>query len=139
MKTLMISTAALLLAGAAFAQTSLDTNADGRIDRDEFRASFGDNSFGSWDENDDGMLSRGEYEAGVKAQSDADSYTAWDDRYSGWDSDADEMLSADEYDEGLWSQYDADQDDLWSQEERSAWEQDEHRFDATRSGRQVSQ
>jgi hypothetical protein len=138
MKTLMISTAALLLAGAAFAQTSLDSNADGMIDRDEFRASFGDSAFGTWDTNGDQMLSRSEYEAGVDAQNDADSYSAWDDRYGEWDSDQDEMLSADEYDEGLWSEFDADQNDMWSGEETAAWQLDELRFDATRSGRQVS-
>ena len=139
MKTLMMSTAAVLLAaGGAFAQMSMDTNGDGQIDRAEFRASFGENAFGTWDTNGDGMLSRSEYEAGVDAQNDADSYTAWDDRYGGWDSDADDMLSADEYDEGLWGEFDADQNDMWNEEENAAWQGDTMRFDAARAGRQVS-
>jgi hypothetical protein len=167
MKSLMMSTAAVILAtGVAFAQSSvgdnaenpgkgtnmqssseqsgkmqpgLDTDGDGMISRDEFRASMGDNAFGGWDTDDDGMLSRSEYEAGVGGQDNGDSFATWDDRYSGWDEDQDEMLSADEYDQGLWTQYDADQDDLWNDEESAAWEEDEMRYDATRSGREVSQ
>ncbi len=139
MKALMTSTAAaLLLAGTAFADTSWDKNADGQIDREEFRAGMGEDAFGSWDTDGDGMLSRSEYEAGIQGQDDADSFGTWDERYGEWDTDQDEMLTRDEYEEGLWGTFDADADDLWSEEERAAWEDDELRYDATRSGREVS-
>lgn len=140
MKTFMMSSAAaLLIAGSAFAAGDWDQNADGMMDRDEFRASMGDNAFGAWDTDGDGMLSRAEYEAGVQTQDDADTYSGWDDQYGEWDADQDEMLNRDEYEEGLWTAFDADEDDLWSEEEHSAWEEDEMRYDATRSGREVSQ
>ncbi len=172
MKTLMMSTAAVLLAtGVAFAQSSsttgqnaenpgkgtntqsvsessgkampsnksLDTDGDGQISRDEFSASMGDNSFGGWDTDGDGMLSQSEYEAGVSGQDNANSFSNWGDRYSGWDTDKDDMLSSDEYSEGLWTQYDANQDDMWDDDENAAWQEDNMRYDATRSGREVSQ
>lgn len=173
MKTLMMSTAAVLLAtGVAFAQSSttgqnaedpgkgtnvqsdsessgkmttsdqmrqMDADGDGNVSREEFRASMGENAFGAWDTDSDGMLSRNEYEAGVTGQDNADDFATWDDRYSDWDEDQDEMLSADEYGQGLWTQYDADEDDMWNDEESAAWQEDDMRYDATRSGREVSQ
>jgi hypothetical protein len=140
MKTLLMSTAAVILAtGAALAaDASWDKNADGNIDREEFRAGMGEDAFGGWDTDGDGALSRTEYEAGLETAEDADSYGTWDDRYSGWDEDTDEMLTRDEYEAGLWGAFDADADDMWNEEESAAWEEDEMRFDATRSGREVS-
>ena len=139
MRILLTSTAAVLFAaGAAYADMSWDANADSNVDREEFRAGLGENAFGKWDADQDGMLSRDEYDAGVEMQDDADGFGTWDDRYSEWDADQDEMLSRDEYEEGLWTSYDADQDDLWNQEETTAWEEDEMRYDATRSGREIS-
>lgn len=140
MKTfLMSSAAALLIAGTAYAQSGMDTDGDGMISHDEFTAGMGENAFGAWDTDNDGMLSRAEYEAGAKQQEDADTLSTWDDRYSDWDENQDEMLSGDEYSQGLWSSYDADADDMWNDEESAAWEEDEMRYDATRSGREVSQ
>lgn len=139
MKTFfMTSAAALLLAGTALAQSQMDTNGDGMVDREEYMASMGESAFGSWDADGDGMLSRAEYEAGTEAAEDADSYSGWDDRYSEWDADADEMLSGEEYSMGMWSAFDADADDMLNEDEMAAWEEDEMRYDATRSGRQVS-
>jgi hypothetical protein len=139
MKTfLMGSAAALLLAGTALADSEWDMNADGMIDREEFRAGIGENAYGEWDTNADGMLSRAEYEAGIAAQDDADTYGAWDDHYGGWDADQDEMLTRDEYEEGLWTTFDADEDDLLNEHESAAWQEDDLRYDATRSGREVS-
>jgi hypothetical protein len=139
MKTFfMTSAAALLIAGTAFAQSGWDANADGMIDRDEFSAGLGENAYGEWDTDGDGMLSRDEYQAGVEGSDEADSFSAWDDNYAGWDSDEDEMLSRDEYEEGLWSSFDSDEDDMWNEDEHTAWEEDEMRYDATRSGREVS-
>ncbi len=130
MKTLLMSSAAaLLIAGTAFAASmdaaSMDANGDGSISRDEFNASMGDNSFGAWDTDNDGMLSRAEYEAGAKQSENADSLSTWDDRYSDWDENQDEMLTSDEYNQGLWTQYDANQDDMW----------DEPRFGGVPGGR----
>ena len=139
MKTLMMSSAAaLLIAGTAFAQSELDANADGMIDRDEFVAAMGEDAFGAWDTDGDGMLSRAEFEAGVEQQDDADAFGTWDERYSEWDTDQDEMLTSEEYAAGLFGAFDADADDMWSEEESAAWEEDEMRHDATRSGREVS-
>jgi len=124
MKTLMMSTAAVLLAtGAAFADASWDVNGDGKIDREEFNAGVGENAFGSWDTDNDGMLSREEYDVGTSGQSDASSFSGWDDRYGEWDADQDEMLSRDEYNEGLWGAFDEDDDDLWNETESTAWEE----------------
>ena len=140
MKTfLMTSAAALLIAGTASAQMSLDANADGMIDREELRAGMGENAFGAWDADNDGMLSRAEYEAGVEAQEDRDTYVGWGDRYSDWDADQDEMLTRDEYEGGLFSAFDTDADEMFNPDEMAAWEEDEMRYDATRSGREVSQ
>jgi EF hand len=116
-----------------------DTNGDGTISRDEFSAAMGDNAFGKWDTNGDGMLSRDEYKAGVSNQDTPDQFASWDDRYGAWDTDSDNMLSSDEYDQGLWTQYDANSDDMWDQEESAAFGADNFRYDATRSGREVSQ
>ena len=139
MKTFMMSSAAaLLIAGTAFAQSDWDANADSMIDREEFRAGLGENAFGEWDADQDNMLSRDEYDAGVEMQDDADGFGTWDDRYGEWDADQDEMLSRDEYEEGLWGAFDADQDDSWNTDETTAWEEDEMRYDATRSGREIS-
>lgn len=139
MKTFfMTSAAAILLAGTALAQSTMDANGDGMVDREEYMASMGENTFGSWDADGDGMLSRAEYEAGTEAAEDADAYGTWDDRYSEWDADADEMLSTEEYSMGMWSTFDSDADDTWNEDEMTAWEEDEMRYDATRSGRDVS-
>ncbi len=139
MKTfLMSSAAALLIAGTAFAQSSMDANGDGMIDREEYMAGMGENAFGSWDTDGDGMLSRIEYDAGIASQDDADAYSNWDDRYAEWDADQDEMLSADEYGEGMFGSFDMDADGMFNEDEAAAWEEDEMRYDATRSGRQVS-
>jgi hypothetical protein len=139
MKTLMMSTAAVILAtGVAFADASWDANSDGMIDREEFRAGIGENAFGTWDTDNDGSLSREEYEIGTTGQDDADSFSPWDERYGEWDADQDSTLSRDEYDEGLWGAFDADADDMWNDDESAAWEEDEMRYDATRSGREVS-
>jgi hypothetical protein len=138
MKTfLMTSVAALLIAGTASAQSAMDTNADGMIDRDEYMAGMGENAFGSWDADGDGTLTRAEYEAGIEAQDDAGSYGGWD-SYADWDANSDEGLSREEYSEGLFGAFDADADDMWNEEESAAWETDESRLDATRSGREVS-
>ena len=139
MKTLMIGTAALLLAGAAFAQSaSFETNAEGMIERDQFRAGMGENPFGDWDTDGDGVLSRAEYEAGVAAQDEADTYGSWDDRFGEWERAEEDRLTADEYIDRLWGAFDADHDDMWNEEESAAWEEDEMRYDATRSGREIS-
>jgi hypothetical protein len=140
-KLMMTSAAALLVAGTAFAaDTSWDTNGDGMIDRDEYNAgmSQNDSTFGAWDSDGDGTLSRGEYETGVQESDDPDGFGSWDERYSGWDADEDDMLSSDEYSEGLWGTFDADGDDMWNDEEAAAWEENEMRYDATRSGAEVS-
>jgi hypothetical protein len=140
MKTFMMtSAAALLVAGTAFAQSGMDANNDGMIDRDEFRAGMSDDAFGEWDVDGDGVLTQDEYEARVEMQDDPDGFGTWEDMYSDWDTDDTEGLSADEYNEGLFSAFDADADDMWSEEEVGAWQSDEMRYDATRSGRQVSQ
>ena len=139
MKTLMMSTAAVLLAtGAAFADASWDTNSDGMIDQEEYMAGMGDSAFGSWDTDEDGMLSRAEYEAGVEMQDDADTFGTWDERYGDWDGDQDEMLSGEEYSMGMWTVFDEDANSMWDPDEMAAWEEDEMRYDATRSGREVS-
>ena len=142
MKTLMMSTAAVLIAtaGAFAAEASLDTNNDGQIDAQEWTASRADSTavFGQWDTNGDNALSQDEYDAGVQAQSDADQFGSWDDRYKAWDTDENGMLSQDEYDTGLWNNFDANHDNAWDADEMKAWNEDEMRYDATRPGRQVS-
>ncbi len=144
MKTLMMSTAAVLIAaaGVAFAaEADIDTNHDGQIDAQEWNASRADSAevFGKWDTNGDNTLSRDEYAAGVKAQSDADKFGTWDDRYKAWDTDDNGMLSQEEYDTGLWNTFDANHDNMWNADELKAWNEDEMRYDATRAGRDVSQ
>ena len=146
MKTLLMSTAAALFAfGTAYADQTdvvvlVDEDVDGVITMDEWGASRAETSdiFGDWDADQDNALSRDEYTAGVEMQDDADSFGTWDDRYSDWDADADGMLTQDEYNTGLFDIFDADDDDVWSEEETAAWEEDEMRYDATRSGREVS-
>ena len=70
MKTLMTGTAvALMLSGAAYAAdmkwNDWDTNADARLDQNEFNAGFdADGMFGGWDADADGMLSQEEFNTG---------------------------------------------------------------------------
>jgi EF hand len=140
MKTFMMtSAAALLIAGSALAQSDWDKNSDGMIDRQEFNAGMGDNTFGTWDADGDGMLSQQEYDNAVEMQDDADSFGTWDDQFGGWDADQDKALSGEEYSTGVFGAFDKDQNDMWSEDESAAWEEDEMRYDATRSGREVSQ
>jgi hypothetical protein len=144
MKTLMMSTVAAVFAfGTAYAQDVLvliDEDSDGQITVQEWEASRADTTavFGEWDTDADNILSRDEYEAGVEMQDDADTFGAWDDYYTEWDEDQDGMLTQDEYDAGLFDTFDTDDDELWTEEETKAWEEDEMRYDATRSGREVS-
>lgn len=143
MKTLMITTAAALIASAASAadlMVVVDADSDGVVTVSEWNAARADTTgvFGEWDTDADNILSRDEFMAGREMQDDADAFGTWDDRYAGWDTDADGMLTQDEYDAGLFDVFDADDDDLWNEEETQAWEEDEMRYDATRSGREIS-
>ena len=145
MKTLLMSTAAaMFIAGTAYAEdvkVMIDTDGDGQITVEEWNSSRSeaDKIFGTWDSDGDGMLSQDEYAAGTQMQTDADSFGAWDDHYAGWDEDGDGMLSADEYNSGVFSTFDADESGSWSEDETAAWEEDEMRYDATKSGAEVSQ
>src|SRR5690606_37032015 len=144
MRTLLMSAvAAMFVAGTAYAadvRAQIDADGDGQISAEEWDASRAGTAhvFGEWDTDGDNMLSRDEYDAGVGMQADVDSFGTWDDRYADWDEDGDSMLSADEYNRGLWQTYDADESGFWSQDETSAWEEDEMRYDATRMGAEVN-
>lgn len=141
--TMMTAVAALFAFGSAHAAdvvVAIDGDADGQVTVEEWTTARGsmEGLFGEWDTDGDNMLSRSEYDAAIGAHAEADKFGTWDDRYGAWDEDADEMLSADEYNMGLWTQFDSDESGFWSQDEITAWEEDEMRYDATRSGRQVS-
>lgn len=144
MKTLMMTAVAALFAAgtaqAADVAVMIDADGDGRVTVEEWTAARTQNEtvFGEWDTDADGTLSRAEYEAGVASHDEADKFGTWDDRYTAWDEDADGMLTADEYNTGLWTTFDADADGTWNEDEAAAWEEDEMRYDATRSGAEVS-
>lgn len=89
MKTLMISSIALLFAGtamAADAKMSWDMDGDGRISAEEYMgAEDRDAAFNSWDSDADGMLSADEFAAGNWRTYDRDADNAWDaDETSAW-------------------------------------------------------
>lgn len=113
MKTLMMSTAAAIFAaGTAYAadvMVLIDTDGDGLVSVEEYRASAD-----TW--GDAGM----------------------DPMWSRWDADADGMLSADEYNQGIWTHYDSNDDGFIDGPELEAWDEDQLRYDATRSGREIS-
>lgn len=112
MKTLMMTTAAALIAaGSAYAADTLvviDADNDGLISADEYTASMAD-----W----------GDYR---------------DPMWTALDADADGVLTADEFHTGMWTHYDVDADGFLSADELQAWDEDELRYDATRSGREIS-
>ena len=82
------------------------------------------------DTDGDGMISTSEYQEYRSGTGEG-----W---FGMWDADQDGMLSAQEFDQGMWTHYDSDADTFWSQDELTAWEEDQLRYDATRSGREVS-
>lgn len=87
MKTLMISTIAVLFAGTAMAaDMSWDTNADGMISADEYMAaSDRDATFTAWDADGDGMLSSDEFATGNWKMFDQDADNMWNqDEASMW-------------------------------------------------------
>jgi hypothetical protein len=142
MKTLLMTTvAALFAAGAAYAEdvkVLIDTDSDGRVTVEEWDAARADFAFGDWDADADTMLSREEYETAIQMQENADNFGGWDDNYAAWDADGDGMLSMEEYNSGLWDAFDEDDDSMWSQDETSAFEQNELNLDAVRSGAEAS-
>ncbi len=141
MKTfLMSSAAAILFAGTALAQagydlSQVDTNQDQMIDRDEFHAAYGDDAFGRWDTNQDQMLTRDEYQAGVDSWGDDNVSNLYDP----WAEDELAQLDPDQFEEGLWTHYDVNQSGTLEPAEVKAWDEYQMRYDATRSGREVSQ
>lgn len=58
--------------------------------------------------------------------------------FDAWDADRDGMLSRDEVNDAWFAQYDIDQDSLLSQDEVKAWNEDNLRLNAARSGREIS-
>ena len=142
MKTfLMTSAATLLIAGTAFAQgaydpSQVDADHNGTIDRNEFNAAYGNDAFGKWDTNNDGKLSRDEYQAGVETWGDQDMGNLYDPWAS---NDLNEPLTADNFENGLWTHYDLNKNGTLEPAEAKAWDEYQLRYDATRSGREVSQ
>ncbi len=141
MKTfLMSSAAAILFAGSAFAQagydlSQVDANQDQMVDRDEFRAAYGDDVFGRWDANSDGVLTRDEYQAGMENWGDDDVSSLYDP----WAEDESAEMNPEDFEEGIWTHYDVDQSGTLEPAEVQAWDEYQMRYDATRSGREVSQ
>ncbi len=90
MKTVFISSAiALLFAGSAMAadmSTSWDTNKDGIVSADEYKAAMqNDAMFDAWDSDHDGMLSSDEFAAGNWKTYDSDKDNQWNaDELSAW-------------------------------------------------------
>lgn len=82
MKTLMISTIALLFAGAAMAgeaKMSWDTDGDGMVSADEYMAAEERQStFAAWDADSDGMLSSDEFATGNWRMFDQNADNMWD-------------------------------------------------------------
>lgn len=87
MKTLMISTVALLFAGtamAADAKLSWDSDNDGTITADEYMAAKDRNSmFDAWDADRDGMLNADEFATGNWKMFDQNADDMWDETESG--------------------------------------------------------
>lgn len=111
MKTLLMSTAAAAL---LFAGTAQSEDVSIFVDTDN-----------------DGRISMAEYEAALAEPNDA----YWFDL---WDTDRDAVLTREEVNRGWFAQYDMDQDELLTQEEVRAWNEDNSRLNAMRSGREVS-
>ena len=92
MKTLMISTVALLFAGtamAADAKMTWDTDGDGMVSADEYMAAEDrDATFTSWDADQDGMLSSDEFATGNWKMFDQDADNMWNEEEAGMWMDA---------------------------------------------------
>lgn len=136
MKSFLISSvAAVLLAGPAVAQAGYDLNKDEMIDRDEFRGAYGDDVFGLWDANEDDVLSREEYRTGVDSWGDDEIGHLYDP----WADEETAELSPEDFQKGMWTHYDVDKSGTLESAELKAWDEYQMRYDATRSGREVSQ
>lgn len=111
-KLIMTSVAAVLAAGAATAQdVSVIVDADA-----------------------DDVVTYEEYEAGLMAAPETEGWVdIWD-----YDFDQDDVLTREEYARGMWTHYDVTGDNTWSPDELKAWEEDQLRYQATRSGREIS-
>ena len=117
------STAVALFAAPAFADMAdWDANTDSMIDRDEFGTGFGEGGvFGDWDTDDDAMLTEDEWSLGWGDDYDEADYGA----FSDWDANQDTFLDEDEFGSGVFGTYDTDDDDLWTDEEYTAFEDDD--------------
>ena len=92
MKTLMISTIALLFAGTAIAaggKMSWDTDADGMISEEEYTAAQERNKvFEAWDADSDGSLNADEFATGKWKMFDQNADNMWDETEAGMWMDA---------------------------------------------------
>lgn len=58
--------------------------------------------------------------------------------FDAWDRDRDAVLTRDEFLEGSFATFDIDDDEMLSQEEVKAWNEENLRYNAMRSGRMIS-
>lgn len=116
--------AALAMSSSAFAAgttdfSDWDSNRDDMLSKDEFQSGMRSNGlFDSWDTNNDGNLDRTEYDG-----------VGWDYDYADWDYDDDGLLTENETYGGVFSAYDGNEDGHWDVDE---WDDvgDEGWFDA---------
>ena len=98
---------ALTLAGSpalAVEFSALDTDANGKISKDEFYASAADlGIYSNIDKDNDGLLNEQEF-AGLGND--------WD--YGEWDADQNGFLDSGEFYDGYHASYDADEDSHWN-------------------------
>lgn len=87
--------------------SSLDTDANGKISKDEYYGYAGDlGVYGDWDLNDDNLLDEDEW-----AEID------YDYNFVAWDTDDDGYLDDDELYEGTYDYYDLNDDYFWDEDE----------------------
>ena len=112
-KQLITATALALAAGSGFAATfsSLDSNSDDKVTKDEYYGTVSDwGTYSDWDTNSDGLLDADEFNNGP-----------FDGEYVYWDYNNDSYLDSYEVYNGVYSSYDSNDDGYWSNDEWTAF------------------
>lgn len=113
-KQLLTATALALVTSTGFAATfsSLDSNGDNKVTKDEYYGTVSDwGTYADWDTNKDGLLEQSEFNNGPFVG-----------KYTYWDYNNDGYLDSYEVYNGIYATYDSNDDGYW---ENGEW----HDFD----------
>ena len=105
--------------------SAFDSDGTPGISSAEFRAAFQRNqAFATWDDDDDGNLTKAEFEAGLGNRQERFEQRFGENWFETWDEDGSGAVSETEYYEGLHGSYDTNRDGMIDEPEYSSFGQD---------------